>query len=72
MSKLFWLQRIKDETGLSGTGIVCEGIQFSDGRCVMRWIGKIDSIVHHKRIEDVQEIHGHNGSTKIIWSLEEL
>ena len=71
MSKLFWLQRIKDETGLSGTGIVCEGVQFSDGRCVMHWIGKIDSIVHHKNIKDVQEIHGHNGSTKIIWSLKD-
>jgi len=34
----FHLRRIEDESGVSGTGIVTEGIQFSDGTCAMRWM----------------------------------
>lgn len=70
MARQFWLKRVVDETGISGTGIVCEGIEFGDGRCVMRWIGEIDSIVIHKSIQDIEKIHGHSGSTMIVWFLE--
>lgn len=28
---------------MSGTGIVAEGIQFSDGRCVIRWMTHVHS-----------------------------
>lgn len=31
------MERVEDETGISGTGIVLEGIVFSDGTCVTRW-----------------------------------
>lgn len=35
--KRFHLQRDIDETGVSGTGLVAEGVQFRDGVAVMRW-----------------------------------
>lgn len=34
--RLFTLERTIDITGISGTGIVAEGIQFSDGTVAMR------------------------------------
>lgn len=34
----FVMHRGNDETGVSGTGKVLEGIIFSDGTCVTRWV----------------------------------
>ncbi len=36
--KKFWLKRIEDVSQVSGTGIVAEGIIFSDGVAVLRWL----------------------------------
>jgi len=33
--RTFFLERIEDETGISGTGIVAEGVEFSDGQIAM-------------------------------------
>lgn len=35
--RTFELHRVEDETGISGTGIVAEGVIFGDGTCAMRW-----------------------------------
>jgi hypothetical protein len=34
------MTRIEDETGVSGKGKVLEGVVFSDGTCVTRWIAE--------------------------------
>jgi hypothetical protein len=34
----FRVIRNGDETGISGTGVVIEGVVFSDGTCVARWV----------------------------------
>lgn len=65
--KIFYLQRDEDESGVSGTGKVAEGVQFSDGRCVIHWLTAISSITFYNSIEDVDFIHGHKGKTKIIF-----
>jgi hypothetical protein len=49
---------------------VAEGVQFSDGRCVVRWLTRVASIVFYDSIADVDYIHGHNGSTRIVWEDE--
>lgn len=36
--RTFELFREEDETGISGVGKVLEGIVFSDGTCVTRWV----------------------------------
>jgi len=55
-------------SGISGTGVVAEGVVFGDGRVAMRWTtNSIYSIVIHSSIADVLEIHGHNGTTFIRW-----
>lgn len=68
--KLFVLERDIDETGISGTGRVAEGIQFSDGRCAMRWMTAdlIRSTAVYDSIEDVAFIHGHGGKTRIVFT----
>lgn len=66
--KRFVLERVEDETGVSGTGIVAEGVQFSDGVCSMRWSSSWpSSVVHYEGIEAVEHVHGHGGKTKIVW-----
>ncbi len=64
----FVLNRTEDESGVSGTGIVAEGIMFSDGRVVMRWcVGEHRSTSSFDSIEDVLGIHGHEGKTQVKW-----
>lgn len=63
----FRLNRIEDEGGVSGTGIVAEGVQFSNGKCAVSWLTEHTSVAIYDNIEDVEFIHGHNGKTKIEW-----
>ena len=63
----FILHRKEDETGISGVGEVCEGVEFSDGSVALRWIGDLSSHVIYKKIEDTIAIHGHDGKTVLGW-----
>ena len=65
--KRFILKRIEDESGVSGTGIVAEGVMFSNGKCALTWITKYQSIAVYDSIEELENIHGHNGKTVIVW-----
>lgn len=67
----FHLVRVSDVTGISGTGRVAEGVEFSDGTVVMRWTvtggGIRPTTVHHEDIESVRALHGHGGSSFVEW-----
>jgi len=65
----FILHRRRDPTGVSGVGMVAEGVQFSDGRCVVRWRTSTapSSTAVHDSIGAVKAIHGHNGDTIVVW-----
>ena len=52
----FEIHRSEDVTGNSGIGKICEGVQFSNGKCVIMWTTEISSIVIHDNIENVQKI----------------
>lgn len=69
MMRRFILERHEDETGISGTGVVAEGIEFTDGIVVMKWtVGDFRSMtIWNQGIEAVREIHGHNGKTEVVW-----
>lgn len=62
---LFHLLRKTDATGVSGTGLVAEGVRFSDGTCCVRWRTVYASTCTYASIEDVHHIHGHGGATVI-------
>lgn len=63
----FTLQRDVDPTGISGTGTIAEGVQFSSGECAVKWMTPIWSVVFYLSIAAVEHIHGHNGATRIVW-----
>ena len=65
--KRFELYREEDETGISGTGVVAEGVQFTDGQCVVRWVTDFRSTGVYDLIGSVIAIHGHNGKTRVVW-----
>lgn len=66
--RLFHLFRRTDVTGVSGTGIVAEGIQFGDGVVVIRWLGKHASTVIWDNLETALAVHGHDGATRVLWA----
>ena len=66
----FALERDHDVTGQSGTGTVAEGVQFTDGRVVMRWYavpGITPTTVLHDSVDNVVSLHGHGGHTRVVW-----
>lgn len=63
----FHLLRLEDETGTSGKGVVAEGIKFTDGIVVVRWLSATPTTVVHNDIESVLKIHGHQGKTQVVW-----
>lgn len=65
--KRFYLYRHQDLNGISGTGIVADGVQWPDGAVTMRWRGARPSTVNWNSIEDAEAIHGHGGATVIVW-----
>lgn len=66
----FVLVRELDVTGISGTGLVAEGVEFSDGTVALRWTSQWPtSVVFHERgIASVEAIHCHGGATKILYA----
>lgn len=63
----FELVRHRDVSGVSGTGIVAEGVQFSDGTVTLRWRGKHPSTAMWPSITEVLAVHGHGGATEVRW-----
>ena len=75
MIRVFRLVQEVDETGVSGTGVMAEGAQLSNGLCVLSWltiprdwerlplgVGVYESIEH------VRAIHSHDGKTVVDWA----
>ena len=66
-TRLFVLNRLKDISGISGTGLVAEGTQYHDGQCTLSWFGKHHSLEVHPSIEQIEVLHGHAGATVVEW-----
>jgi hypothetical protein len=65
--RTFVLHRKRDVSGISGIGRVAEGVQFSDGTVVLRWLTDKASTVVWDSLEDAMAVHGHDGNTKVVW-----
>lgn len=68
----FALYRHQDVTGVSGTGSVAHGVQFADRTVVIRWLGEHPSTVVWASLDDAMKIHGHDGSTRVVWLAAEF
>lgn len=66
--KSFVLKRTEDVSGVSGTGIVAEGVQFSNGKCALNWLTNHTSVAIYDDIETLAAIHEHGGKTVIAWN----
>jgi len=63
----FQLVRSRDVSGVSGTGIVADGVQFPDGAVAIRWRGEHPSTVCWNGLADARVVHGHDGLTTFEW-----
>lgn len=63
----FVLDRDEDVTGVSGVGVVAEGVEFSSGVVSLQWVGGWpSSVVHYERgMDSVRHVHGHDGRTRV-------
>ncbi len=66
-SRRFLLRRDIDETGVSGTGYVAEGIEFTSGMVAMTWLSPHRCINVYESIKTVEALHGHGGKTVVEW-----
>lgn len=72
--RTFHLFREVDDSGISGTGWVAEGVQFENGQCVLKWLAgpknTHGSVCIYYSVEDLRAIHGHAGHTTVVWDDE--
>lgn len=61
----FILIRVKDISGISGTGMVAEGTVFSDGLSVIHWLREPFATGVYTTLNDVIAVHGHQGGTQL-------
>lgn len=66
------LQREMDVSGVSGTGRVAELALFSDGCVALHWMSEHPSTTLYASLEDAILIHGHDGSTQVVWDVPEI
>lgn len=63
----FRLIRHEDISGVSGTGVVAEGVVFSTGKVVLSWCSEYRSVTVYDTVDDLEAVHGHEGRTRIEW-----
>lgn len=63
----FTLQRNEDASGVSGTGIVAEGVEFTGGKVAMTWLTPMAIVEVADSIHVIEAIHGHEGRTVVVW-----
>ena len=66
-TRRFIFDRIEDVSGVSGIGIVADGVLFQNGFIVLSWRTNLLSLETWTSIDDMMKCHGHNGKTQIIW-----
>ncbi len=65
--RLFHLKRIEDVHGVSGTGVVAEGVEFSNGMVALTWLSPWRKVDVCENIKALEQVHGHEGRTVIVW-----
>lgn len=66
----FVIWRGEDVTGVSGTGVVTVGVVLPDGKAVTQWVNSpmgIKTITIWDSVDEIEQIHGHNGKSVLIW-----
>jgi hypothetical protein len=62
----FELRRDTDVSGVSGEGVVADGVRLDSGLAVVRWHGAMPSYVLWPDYEHAVAVHGHGGLTRFV------
>lgn len=63
--RTFDLVRFHDVSGVSGEGIVAQGVQFADGQVALQWPKPGRSVAVWDSVDALLHVHGHNGLTVV-------
>lgn len=63
--RTFDLVRFHDVSGVSGEGIVAQGVQFPDGQVALQWPKPGRSVAVWDSVVTLLKVHGHNGLTVV-------
>lgn len=69
----FVLRRDRDLTGVSGTGLIADGVLFPDGHAAIHWRGRWPlTTPHPDGLASIIDIHDHGGrgDLRIEWAAE--
>lgn len=66
-SRRFVLVRDEDVSGTSGTGVVVEGIEWSDGSVSVHWLSQLACHSTYGNIKAMLAVHGHGAKTRLEW-----
>ena len=69
-ARRFELHRDDDVTGVSGTGVVAEGIEFTDrrrGAALAQPVAVVGRVPRAWAWSRSSAVHGHGGQTRIVW-----
>lgn len=67
VSRVGYLVRRKDHSGVSGTGVVAMVFKHSHGVTV-HWLGATQSFVIYADVNAMIRVHGHGGDTTVVWA----
>jgi len=68
--KVFYLHRKEDESGISGTGRIAQGIVFDNGKVALTWLSAHPTVTVYDNLGEVRAIHGHSGKTEVQMELD--
>ena len=63
----FHFVRTEDVSGVSGTGVVGEGVELSNGKVVHSWISNMGTVSVYDNMKTFVAVHGHEGKGAIEW-----
>lgn len=63
----FRLVRREDRSGVSGVGIVAHGVWLPNGMVGLGWNSRTPSLSTFTHVDDLVEVHGHDGATLVDW-----
>lgn len=65
--RTFRLVRKEDVSGISGTGVIAEGVEWTSGKVSICWLGTFSSTAQFDNLHQLEHIHGHEGRTYVEW-----
>lgn len=68
--RTFHVVRDEDVSGVSGVGVIAEGVLFSNGKVFVNWLSMHKIVEMSDSMAEWQAVHGHEGKTKILWDDE--